>query len=125
MQLRKSNIITPLCCFHDKISKEQRICINKYCQGVLKQLEPSGEETSLTLQGEYFNISGRSKFSQEILMKFLISEVSQIENFQSRPLDRRKHIFKATFKLRSAKSEDFLLDLKNWPLGVSKLNYCD
>ena len=33
--------------------------------------------------------------------------------------------FNGIFKLRSEDSEDFLFDLKNWPLGVLKLNYLD
>ena len=88
------------------------------------------------LQGDFINPSGftaddRGYLTPELLMKFLVSHVSNISQFQcwSDPEAKRKKqklLFSGLFKLRSADSwEEFVFDLKHWPLGVQNLNCCE
>ena len=92
------------------------------------------------LQGDYINPSGFTAddtgyLTPELLMKFLISHVSSISQFQSWSVPcvnteamkkKQKLVFSGLFKLRSADSwEEFVFDLKHWPLGVQNLIYCE
>ena len=90
------------------------------------------------LQGDYINPSGYTAddteyLTPELLMKFLISHVSSITQFQSVPCvdpeakkKKQKLVFSGLFKLRSADSwEEFIFDLKHWPLGVQNLICCE
>ena len=90
------------------------------------------------LQGDYFNPSGFSAndikyLTPELLMKFLISHVSCISQFESWPVisdpeakkKKQKLMFCGLFKLKVKNCEEFLFDLKNWPLGVQNLIYCE
>ena len=85
------------------------------------------ESCLLKIQGEYVSLFGSSKENQifltrDLLFKFLVHEVSEIRYFETRKC-HEKTKFWATFLTRSANSEEFLFDLRNWPLGVQRLNF--
>jgi len=92
------------------------------------------------LQGDYINPSGFTAddtgyLTPDLLMKFLISHVASISQFQSwsvpcvdqeaKKKKRQKLVFSGLFKLRSEDWEEFVFDLKHWPLGVQNLNCCE
>ena len=90
------------------------------------------------LQGDYINPSGYSAddsryLTPELLMKFLISNVSSISQFESWSVfsdpeaktKKQKLVFCGLFKLKNADSEEFLFDLNHWPLGVQNIIYCE
>ena len=123
-----------LCQDHEDISEIQRECVELYCHLVKssmneresREASASGEATTLKIQGEYLNPSGssirdRSVFTQDLLLKFLVNEVSEIKDFETR-ICKKKIQFWAKFITRSKDSENFLFNLRNWPLGVGNLN---
>ena len=124
MQLRgfSTNSTVNLCNLHDKVSRSQRMCIAQYCQHIVSSKTPKVNE--IKLRGDFVRLPGQSELTPELLMKFLVTEVAEIMNFETSS-NAKKATFKATFKIKSSISEYFLFVLKNWPLGICCLNFCD
>ena len=121
-----------ICKDNESTSGSQQKCAVLYCdlieiEASKKEIESVGDKNPLKIQGEYVSLSASSRenqhvFTSDLLLRFLVHEVSEIKNFETRRC-HKKLIFWAAFITRSEKSEDFLFDLRNWPLGVQKLNF--
>ena len=114
----------------ERVSDQQRACAVLYCDLIESgrtERESRSGSYPVKIQGEYVSLFGSSRenqafLTQDLLLKFLVQEVSEISHFETRKC-YRKSKFWATFSTRSDKSEEFLFDLKNWPLGVQRLNF--
>ena len=114
----------------DHQHEQQRKYAVLYCdliEAAITESDSYRESDLLKIQGEYVSLFGSSKQNQflltsDILFKFLVHEVSEIRHFETRKC-HEKMKFRATFLTRSANCEEFLFDLRNWPLGVQRLNF--
>ena len=113
---------------HEHEPDSQRTCAVLYCdliESAKIDKKSNRESYPLKIQGEYVSMCSSKQnqcLTKDILLKFLVHEVSEIIHLETRKC-YRKIKFWATFSTRSDKSEDFLFDLRNWPLGVQRLNF--
>lgn len=113
---------------HEHESDSQRTYAVLYCdliESAKIDKKSYQESCPLKIQGEYVSMCSSKQnqcLTKDILLKFLVHEVSEIIHLETRKC-YRKMKFWAIFLTRSDKSEDFLFDLRNWPLGVQRLNF--